>query len=170
MYFFSSPGLWGLFSPAFSLPPFTSSGYWELIIFCHFSLLSSLKVRNLETNLFFPIPDRLSLTRSQNLMQSLCGTLLPFSKSPNVVPLWDSSFTHSVLKINAALLWDSLFAPVSSAAPASLLDPDASPQPFSLLETEIAKAISVAVEVLGITALREFCHIDYGLIIDISLF
>lgn len=60
--------------------------------------------------------------------------------------------------------------PALSATSVSLQDPCASLQPFSLLETEIAKTVSLAVEVVGIMDLREFCPVDLGLIIEVSLF
>lgn len=63
----------------------------------------------------------------------------------------------------------SLSPPPPSTAPTSQQDPPASLQPFSLLETEIAKAIFSAVQDTSIMALREFCSVDLGLV-DISLF
>ena len=57
-----------------------------------------------------------------------------------------------------------------SATPTSLQDLRAALQPFSLLETEIAKTVSVAVEVLCLTVLREFRSVDLEPMIDISLF
>lgn len=63
------------------------------------------------------------------------------------------------------------FSPLApSATPACLQDLRAVLQPFSLLETEIAKTISVAVEVLCLTVLREFRPIVLEPMIDISLF